>query len=161
MTLRLVVPEMLSPGGPHLNAILLEWCAVRLGDGASFPIGTVAVGIANGETYEDLLAVAVFENFRRSPNGVPLNIDCSIAASSPRWMTRGTIRAILHYPFCQLGVQRLTAQVKEKNLRSRKMLKGLGFKEEGFIRDALEDGSGVFITGMLRDEAKRWLGDMI
>lgn len=154
----MVVPEMLMPGGPHLNADLLAWCAAHLSPGASFQVGSVAMGVARDN---ELLAVAAFDNFRRSPAGKPLSIECSIAAVSPRWMTKGTIRAILQYPFCQLGVQRLTALVQEKNERSVKMLNGLGFVREGYVRASVEDGSGIYVTGMLREEARRWLGDTV
>lgn len=156
--LRLVAPEILAPGGAHLNAMLLDWCASRLGQGCSFQMGSIAIGVADGD---DLLAVAAFDNFRRSPTGAALNIECSIAADSPRWAKRSTIRAILSYPFCQLGVQRVTAFVQERNVRSIKFLNGIGFVREGFIRSSVDDGTGIYITGMLREEAKRWLGDSI
>ena len=154
----MVVPEMLTPGGTHLNANLLNWCAERLGFGSSFQSGSVAIGVArDGE----LLAVAAFDNYRTSPtNGAPLSIECSIAAESPRWATRKTIGGILSYPFCHLGVQRVTALVQERNARSIKFLNGIGFVREGFIRAAVDDGTGIYITGMLREEAKRWLGEI-
>jgi RimJ/RimL family protein N-acetyltransferase len=158
LTIRMVIPEMLSPGGPHLNADLLSWCSAHLGPGASFQVGSVAMGVASGS---ELLAVAAFDNFRRGPSGRPLSIECSISAASPRWATRGTIRAILHYPFCQLGVQRVTALVQETNGRSIKMLNKLGFVREGYVRASAEDGTGIYVTGMLREEARKWLGDQI
>lgn len=145
---------MLAPGGTHLNALLLEWCGARLG--CVFPSGAVAMGVAREN---DLLAVVAFENYRKGSQGEPLNIECSIAADSPRWITKGTVRAILSYPFNQLRVQRVTAYVREDNTRSIKFLNGLGFIREGYIREALENKTGVYITGMLRDDAKRWLGD--
>jgi len=151
----MVVPEILAPGGAHLNQLLLDWCGARLG--CSFAAGSVAIGVARNN---DLLAVAVFENYRTS-NGKPLSIECSIAADSPRWITKGTVRAILSYPFLQLGVQRITALVHETNERSVKFLNGLGFVREGYIRDALENGAGVYITGMLRAEAAKWLGGIV
>lgn len=154
----MVVPEMLMPGGPHLNADLLAWCAAHLSAGASFQIGSVAMGIARDN---ELLAVVAFDNFRRSPTGNPVSIECSIAAASPRWASKGTIRAILNYPFCQLGVQRVTALVQETNTRSVRMLDRLGFVREGYVRQAFEDGSSMIVTGILREEARRWLGDSI
>src|SRR6267378_1398954 len=154
LMLRLVAPAILDPGGAHLNAMLLDWCASRLGHGCSFQMGSIAIGVADEG---NLLAVAAFDNFRRAPSGAALNIECSIAADSPRWITRSTVRAILSYPFCQLGVQRVTAFVQEKNKRSIKFLNGIGFVREGFIRSSVEDGSGIYITGMLREEARRWL----
>ena len=151
----MVVPEMLSPGGPTLNALLLEWCASRLEQPTSrFAIGSVAMGIAQGN---DLIAVAAYDNFRKGKNGEPLNIECAIASVSPKWASRGTIRAILHYPFCQLKVPRVTAMVAVGNVRSRRMLERLGFVTEGCVRCCLENGEDMLVTGMLREEAGRWL----
>lgn len=147
---------MLEAGGAHLNAILLDWCAARIG--GTFQVGSVAIGVARGN---DLLAVAAFENYRKSNSGMPLSIECSIAADSPRWATKGTIRAILSYPFEQLQVQRVTAFVQERNERSRKFLAGIGFVCEGFIRGSVDDGTGIYVTGMLREESRRWLGDLL
>ncbi len=153
----MVIPEMLTAGGTQLNANLLNWCAERLGFGSSFQSGSVAIGVARDN---ELLAVAAFDNYRTSPQGIPLSVECSIAAESPRWATKKTIAGILSYPFCHLRVQRVTAMVQEKNARSIKFLNGLGFVREGFVRAAVDDGSGIYITGMLRDEAKRWLGEI-
>lgn len=151
----MVVPEMLAPGGPALNAYLLEWCAARLNDPpARFQAGSVGIGIADGS---HLLAVVAYDNFRKGRSGQPLNIECSIAADNPRWAARGIIRAILSYPFEQLRVPRVTAMVAEKNMRSRKMLERLGFVTEGRIRACLEGGEDMLITGMLREEANKWL----
>lgn len=150
----MVVPEMLSPGGPMLNAMLLEWCASRVTNG-SFRNDAVGIGIAKDN---DLLAVAVFDNFHKGRSGQPLNIDCSIAAESPKWASRGTIRAILHYPFCQLKVPRVTAMVAENNMRSRRMLERLGFVTEGYVRHCLDNGESMLVTGILRAEASRWIG---
>lgn len=151
----MVAPAIFSPGGAHLNALLLEWCSSRIG--GNFQIGSVAIGVAEGDS---ILAVAAFDNYRKSPAGKPLSIECSFAADSPRWITRGTIRGILSYPFCQLGVQRVTTFIREDNERSIKFTYGLGFVQEGYMRDCAEDGLGVHITGMLRAEARRWLGDI-
>lgn len=147
---------MMEPGGPHLNAILLDWCSARIG--TTFQMGSVAIGVADGN---DLLAVAAFDNYRKSASGLPLNIECSFAADSPRWAKRGMIRGILAYPFVQLKVQRVTTFIREDNERSIKFTYGLGFKQEGFMRDCTEGGAGVHVTGMLREESRRWLGDLL
>lgn len=157
----MVTPAILQPGGPWLNNFMLEWCAQRLGEGMGFPVGAVAIGVGDTDTPNDLLAVAVFDNFRRSRDGKPLSIECSIAAASPRWANKSTIRAILSYPFCQLNVQRVTAMVKKSNERSQKMLKRLGFVEEGFVRHALDNEEGIYVTGMLREESRKWLGSLL
>lgn len=154
----MVTPQMFAPGGPALNALMLEWCQMRL-KGGGFGRDAVSIGVAD-ET-NNLLCVAAFDNYRRGRDGQPLNIECSIAADSPRWAKRGTIRAILNYPFCTIGVQRLTIFVAASNARSYKLTQGLGFTLEGTIREALEDGEDLHVLGMLREESRRWLGDWL
>jgi len=155
----MVVPEMVAPGGPSLNAWLIQWCQMRLKTNGSFGLDAVSMGVADEK--DNLLCVTVFDNFRKGRNGQALNIECAIAADSPRWANRGTIRAILHYPFCQLKVQRMTLFVAESNARSFKLTQGLGFKVEGMIREALEGGENLHVLGMLREESRRWLGDLL
>ncbi len=155
----MVIPEMIAPGGPSLNAWLLQWCQLRLGTGGAFGIDAVSMGVADENN--NLLCVAAFDNYRRSSSGQALNIECAIAAASPRWATRGTIRAILAYPFCALKVQRMTVFIAVSNVKSAKLVTGLGFKPEGTIRAALDNGEDMLVLGMLREESRRWLGDLL
>lgn len=155
----MVVPEMVAPGGPALNAFLLDWCRQRLGVYGNFRPDAVAIGVANDKN--ELLSVTAFDNLHKARSGQLLNIECSVASATPRWVTKGTVAAILHYPFCQLKVQRVTTFVAAGNARSLKFTVGLGFKVEGHIRQALENGEDLIVTGMVREEAKRWLGDRI
>lgn len=156
--MRLVIPDMLGPGGPDLNRLLLEWCRVHLPPGTVFQPGSVAIGVANGG---DLLSVTAFDNFRVGPNREPVNIELSIASISPRWVNRGVVRGILHYPFCQLRVRRVTCLIGSKNERSLKFCEGLGFRREGLIREALGANEDIVILGLLREEARRWLGTLL
>ena len=80
------------------------------------------------------------------------SIEIAIFADDPRWVTnRDMVGEILAYPFVQLGCKRVTAMVDRHNKRSRKMVKGLGFVEEGKLRKAADKGD-VFIYGLLPNE---------
>jgi len=59
------------------------------------------------------------------------DIEITGAASSPKWCRRGIICALLSYPFEQLGCVRVTMITGKKNYRARKIIKALGFREEG------------------------------
>lgn len=63
------------------------------------------------------------------------------------------IRAVFRYPFVQLECRRVTAMVDWKNHKSRKVVRHLGFKEEGVLRDARPDDD-VVVYGMLVEECK-------
>lgn len=80
------------------------------------------IGLWDGKSIQ---AVAIFNNFCH------YDVQVSFVASTPRWATKGSIRAILSYPFRQLRVKRMTAITAKSNKRSRKLLKGLGFQLEG------------------------------
>ena len=78
-----------------------------------------AIGVAGKDG--KIMAVAIYNNYRYSDD-----IEISFVAATPRWATQGNIRAMLSYPFVQLGVKRLSAVTNKNNKRSRKLLTGLG-----------------------------------
>jgi RimJ/RimL family protein N-acetyltransferase len=80
------------------------------------------------------------------------SIEMSIAAESPRWCRKGIVRALLAYPFRQLGCARVTAVVHESNEKSAKLNDGLGFVREGFLRSAAKDGGGLIIYGLTKQD---------
>lgn len=107
-----------------------------------------AIGVARGNK---IVAGAVFNNFRWP------NIEVTFAATSPRWATRQTFRAILRYPFIQLDCRRLTAVTEATNQPARAFLCRFGFREEGLHPDALPTGDAV-THGLLRRDC-RWLAE--
>ncbi len=84
------------------------------------------------------------------------NIEISMAADTARWATPDVLRVFLSYPFIQLGCRRVTTQTPASNKRAIKFNLGIGFKQEGLIREGYgtED---LIICGMLRHEAQQWL----
>ena len=98
------------------------------------------------------MAVAIYNNYRHDAD-----IEISFVAATPRWATQGNIRAMLRYPFVQLGVKRLSAITTKKNKRSRKLLMGLGFKQEGVHPYAGENGTTAITYGLYSEPAKKWV----
>lgn len=84
------------------------------------------------------------------------NAEISMAATSPRWASRVTIRKMLEYPFIQLGLRRITTITAASNETALKMNRQLGFKQEGVMRYGMGDEDAI-IMGLLREEADRWL----
>lgn len=60
-------------------------------------------------------------------------LEVSMAASSPRWARKGVIKALLFYPFEQLGVRKLFAVLPHTNERALKFIQGIGFKREATL----------------------------
>lgn len=85
------------------------------------------------------------------------NCQITFAASTPRWATRSSIRALLRYPFEQLGCDRVTTIIAETNRRAIRFNEGIGFKLEGRSRKGC-GAADALIFGLLREEAPAWMG---
>jgi RimJ/RimL family protein N-acetyltransferase len=109
----------------------------------------VYIGIARSGLLIGGVSWYNFDDYSRS-------ITVGIAAISPKWATRQTIGAILHYPFKQLGCHRVTALTAKGNQRSIKLLKGLGFRFEGENRKGWDGYKNSLTFGLLREDAKKW-----
>ena len=112
------------------DAAVADWVAAQIphiSSGSAFgPLA--AIGVARDA---ELVAGAVFHNYLPDHNVGEL----SFAATTPRWATKGVIRAILHVPFCQYRWRRLTAVTAHDNAAAQRLLSGLGFKREGTVRE--------------------------
>ncbi len=78
-------------------------------------------------------------------------IDLSFAADDPRWLTPTIIRALLSYPFDDLGCQRVTALTPKRNRRARRFLDRFGFKREGCVARGF-DSDDAIISGLLVED---------
>lgn len=118
------------------------------------------IGVADGPTP---IAGVVYNFFQAGEHGN--SVAMTMAADSPRWVSHGTIRALLTYPFVQLHCVRVTVFIGRKNKRSRRLVagdgkrKGIGFVPEGKLRRGFDGKQDLMVYGLLRDEAERWLRD--
>ena len=130
---------------------LALWAGLALGyRGAISSTQPTAIGVAlNGK----IVAVAVFHDYRGT------SIEVTFVTKTrglTRWAIRENLKAILHYPFVQLGCKRLTAITEEGNSDARAFLERLGFRQEGVHPDGFASGTGISY-GLLRRDAERWL----
>lgn len=79
-----------------------------------------------------------------------------VAATENGWLNREFLRACFSYPFLQLGCQRVTGLVRTDNKAAQRFDEHLGFKREGLLRQAEEDGCDLILYGMLKSEC-RWI----
>lgn len=137
------------------DSIVGQWVASRIPHiQTSENLGDfVAIGVVNSDGNE--IAGIVYNNYRHT------NIELQFASEDPKWATPRTIGLLLSYPFIQLGVPRVTCICNKRNKRIRRFLEGVGFKNEGTIRETLPMPDGklenAIIYGMIRREAERWL----
>jgi|TARA_R110001606_G_scaffold172659_1_gene318847 RimJ/RimL family protein N-acetyltransferase len=108
-----------------------------------------AVGIRDGETP---IAGIVYHHMTDRDTQV------SMAAISPKWCRRGTLQYLFRAPFQHLGKTRMTAITAKRNKRARKLLSGLGFREEGRAEKYFDDSRNgdAIIYGILRNNCK-WI----
>lgn len=130
------------------NEEVAAWVDLRLGQK---PSGgqRVAIGV---ERDGQIIAGVVYNGFR-GDGLTARTCTMAVAADDPRWCTRGNLRAFFAYPFVSLGCRRVNAIVARKNRRARKLVEGLGFRQEGKIRQLFPDDDGM-MYGMLADECK-------
>ncbi len=131
------------------QADLVRWAAENMGyPDFRFRPDAKAIGHVRAGA---LAAVVVFDNFSDG--------DCMISVVSDggrRWFSREFGRAVVAYPFVQLGQRRLTAMILESNAASRAFCAAFGFTQEGRLRKAGPGGEDMLLFGMLREEC-RWL----
>lgn len=130
------------PKTPEENAALGLWVAKRIPGFTPSLFRTIAF-FDNG-----IKAVVLFQNYRKT------DIEIIFAAEpGSRWARRDLIIEALLYPF-KVGCNRITAIIRKDNKVSRDFVQRLGFKQEGKLRRADEDGMDMFIYGLLPDECK-------
>lgn len=120
---------------PSLTPIIGRWVSERttstgeIGfDGAYNAIGVVKDN--------EIIAGFVYHDW----NPTYQTIQMTLAAHTPRWGTRRIIEGLLHYPFVELGVQRITVLINENNHPSLRLAEGVGFKREA----VLERAAGIY-----------------
>lgn len=81
------------------------------------------------------------------------NIQVSFASDRSDWLTVRLIRAIMAYPFDQLGVNRITSLTPKRNRQARQFLQKFGFRLEGNIRKGFGTDDCI-VSGLMRSEWK-------
>tara|TARA_R110000765_G_scaffold168891_1_gene273887 strand:+ start:115 stop:549 length:435 start_codon:yes stop_codon:yes gene_type:complete len=130
---------------------LAAWAESNYPDCAPLPRPLTAIGIADKGA---VIAVAVFHDF------VYPSIEVTfIAATRSRWATKQMVKSLLHYPFFQLNVKRMTAVTSKSNKKARKLLMSLGFALEG-VHPFATKGQTACSYGLYRDVAvNKWFSE--
>ena len=114
----------------------------------------LARGIAfrrrNGDGAARIVYAGAFNEFRGR------DIQYHAACDDPSILTRSRIKLLFQYPFEHLGVERISCVIASGNLRSRKVVEGLGWRQEGVIRKYYSNTEDGILCGILKEEC-RWL----
>jgi RimJ/RimL family protein N-acetyltransferase len=125
---------------------LIAWSEKQL-DASIKVCRPTTIGVArNGH----IVAAALFSNYQ------PPNIEITFVTTTPLWASKENVKAILGYPFLQLGCKRITAITEAVNTDARRFMERLGFQKEGWHPDAFPSGAGISY-GLLVAHAQRWI----
>lgn len=83
------------------------------------------------------------------------SLEMHVAAFGPNWISKDLLWVAFHYPFVQLGCEKVFARVQASNAAALRMDKHLGFEFETTIKDVYPDGD-LLVLSMYRDKC-RWL----
>lgn len=136
------------------DAQVAKWVAARIPHmhGGSFG-PCVAIGVGSVER-GTLYAGVVYHEYQK-----PLqNVQLSMAADSPLWATKATIRALLHYPFKQLGVWMVWTMTPIENVRALKVNEHIGFKRKPIVPHVYGPKKHGVICQMLAPDYARVYG---
>ena len=129
-----------------LDAVVAQWVADRIPGVDDFGPCS-AIGVVDKDY--NLAAGVVFHDYQPQWG----NIQVSFASDRADWLTPRTLRAIMAYPFDQLGCRRITTLTPKRNRRARQFLTKFGFRHEGTIRYGFGTDDCI-VSGLLRTEWK-------
>ena len=106
---------------------IAKWVARRIPYAMQFDPCT-AIGVVDEDKKKPIAGV-VYHNYDPQHDTIML----SMAADDPRWAMRGTILALLHYPFEQLNVRKAWVACAFSNRRMIRFLEGINFTREAVL----------------------------
>jgi hypothetical protein len=131
------------------KAVLASYLASKIGTTPQALVGQMPFHAGKVVRDGRPLGAVLYTNYRKT------SIEFS-AAGEPGWMTPGTIRQMLSYPFEQLGVITLLALIARHNSTARAISRGLGFAELCVIPGESKP-EDIILYGMSRDKCA-WIG---
>lgn len=133
---------------PQTAETIGRWVAKRIPamQGATFG-PCAAMGVLDARSIP--IAGVVFHEYLPGYKSISM----SIAADSPKWLSRSIISGILSYPFGTLGAQRITAVTapRESAASIVRFLLKFGFQQEGRVRKGLGNTDAI-VWGLLSSE---------
>jgi RimJ/RimL family protein N-acetyltransferase len=108
-----------------------------------------AIGVV--DDHGQAIAGAVFHDYQPKYKTVQL----SMAATSPRWATRGNIYWILRYPFEEIGINKVWTATSHLNERALRFNEGIGFKREAVLAHHFGHKQHAVICRMFRSDYAR------
>jgi RimJ/RimL family protein N-acetyltransferase len=84
------------------------------------------------------------------------SIKIHVTSWDPRWISRGLLYIVFDYPFNQLGVKKIFADIRRSDVRTFQFAVKAGFKAEAGIEGVYPDDD-MLVMSLYRDDC-RFLG---
>lgn len=127
----------------YADDLVARWMADQTGQEIIPPYTAFGVLAPNGQ----FCGAMIFNDLNEG------SVEVSLYA--PGRISRGLLRIAAQYAFEQNGCRRITARTRASNLRVRRFIERVGFRQEGVLRSYYSDGDDAILFGMLRTEC-RW-----
>jgi RimJ/RimL family protein N-acetyltransferase len=125
-------------------ARVFAFCKARMP--VSLVAGMKGLGL---ERDGELVAGVLYEGYNHH------NIWMHVAAEpGKKWLNREFLRYCFHYPFVELGCNRVSGYVEAQNADARRFDEHLGFQQEAVLQGAASDGGDVILYVMRRDDCR-------
>lgn len=144
------------------DALVAAWVSDRLGAQVpTIPFMAFAIcadGTPDGPVTDlntiYLVAGVYWYNHHTGPDCFDISV--AVATDDVSSGRPASIRRILEYPFGELKVPRITAEINATNERAIRNAEMLGFKREGLKRKAGAGGTDIVVLGLLPEECPFW-----
>mgnify|MGYP000190093034 CR=1 FL=1 len=114
-----------------------------------------SIGVMRGNDPENMgqpmQAVVVYHDFIDSVK----TCQVSVASRTPMWARKDIIRALLYYPFEQLGVNLIWSAMPHQNEHVLRFNEHLGFKRDGVLRHRFGWKNHAVVTSMTKYEYQK------
>lgn len=128
---------------------MAAWVAMQIPHVAGFGFGPcTAIGVA---TENEPVAGIVFHDWQERAQ----TLQCSMAATTPRWAAKGILRALFFYAFETAGANKLWTATPHTSHRVIKFNRGIGLKPEATLRHHFGPKRHAVICSILRSEWER------
>lgn len=128
------------------NNVLAKWVCQGLGENFDWVGDNYTIGFVQNNR---LLGALIFHNLRPK-----CEVWWTIYTVDKHWCTLSVLKYIFMVAFDGLKCRRISLLVSRSNVKCLSLVKRLGFKIEGCLRQYRDNGEDAFILSMLNNECK-------
>lgn len=136
-----------------LDREIADWVSWNLARQYGWFDGCKSVGVVKDDK---IIAGIVYSDIKVDANGAPHSCAMSIYSVDKKWATKHNLKELFRFPFIQLGLKRVHTVCSAQKGEIMKFNERLGFKQEGYHREAWPMGGDSVSFAMLLGECK-WL----